>query len=165
METNVWPSKCNFYKMYFVWLYSLSFVDKFLLIITYEFLCYSHGSSLKYNIIWSGMSWVSWTRWPYWCDSINYAWFSESSVCVVCGLTPESLLFYSVAVRTISQNQKWWYLAINYVTRGIGNSFVSKAWVFRAGEMAQQLRALAVLQEILSSISSNYMVTDNHLES
>ena len=97
--------------------------------------------------------------------SINYAWFSESSVCVVCGLTPESLLFYSVAVRTISQNQKWWYLAINYVTRGIGNSFVSKAWVFRAGEMAQRLRALAVLQEILSSISSNSMVTDNHLES
>ena len=40
-----------------------------------------------------------------------------------------------------------------------------QSWRLRAGEMAQRLRALAVLQEILSSISSNYMVTDNHLES
>ena len=95
--------------------------------------------------------------------SINYAWFSESSVSVVCGLTPESLLFYSVALRTISQNQKWWYLAINYVTRGIGNSFVSKAWVFRAGEMAQRLRALAVLPMVLSSVLRNHMVAHNHL--
>jgi hypothetical protein len=31
------------------------------------------------------------------------------------------------------------------------------------GEMAQQLRALAALPEVLSSIPSNYMVTHNHL--
>jgi hypothetical protein len=32
-----------------------------------------------------------------------------------------------------------------------------------AGEMAQWLRALTALPEILSSISSNHMVTHNHL--
>jgi hypothetical protein len=32
-----------------------------------------------------------------------------------------------------------------------------------AGEMAQQLRALAVLPEVLSSIPSNHMVAHNHL--
>ena len=32
-----------------------------------------------------------------------------------------------------------------------------------AGEMAQQLRALTTLPEILSSIPSNHMVTNNHL--
>jgi len=32
----------------------------------------------------------------------------------------------------------------------------------RAGEMAQQLRALAALPEVLSSIPSNYMVAQNH---
>jgi hypothetical protein len=30
-------------------------------------------------------------------------------------------------------------------------------------EMAQQLRALAALSEVLSSISSNHMVAHNHL--
>jgi hypothetical protein len=33
-----------------------------------------------------------------------------------------------------------------------------------AGEMAQQLRALAVLPEVLSSIPSNHMVAHNHLQ-
>jgi hypothetical protein len=33
----------------------------------------------------------------------------------------------------------------------------------RAGEMAQQIRALTALPEVLSSILSNYMVADNHL--
>jgi hypothetical protein len=33
-------------------------------------------------------------------------------------------------------------------------------WV---GEMAQQLRALTVLPEVLSSIPSNHMVAHNHL--
>jgi hypothetical protein len=32
-----------------------------------------------------------------------------------------------------------------------------------AGEMAQQLRALASLPEVLSSIPSNHMVAGNHL--
>ena len=32
-----------------------------------------------------------------------------------------------------------------------------------AGEMAQQLRALTALPEVLSSISSNHMVAHNHL--
>jgi hypothetical protein len=32
-----------------------------------------------------------------------------------------------------------------------------------AGEMAQRLRALAALREVLSSIPSNHMVTHNHL--
>jgi hypothetical protein len=32
-----------------------------------------------------------------------------------------------------------------------------------AGEMAQQLRALAALPEVLSSIPSNHMVAHNHL--
>jgi hypothetical protein len=32
-----------------------------------------------------------------------------------------------------------------------------------AGEMAQRLKALATLLEILSSIPSNHMTADNHL--
>jgi hypothetical protein len=32
-----------------------------------------------------------------------------------------------------------------------------------AGEMAQQLRALTALPEVLSSIPSNHMVVHNHL--
>jgi hypothetical protein len=32
-----------------------------------------------------------------------------------------------------------------------------------AGEMAQQLRALSALLEVLSSIPSNHMVAQNHL--
>jgi hypothetical protein len=32
-----------------------------------------------------------------------------------------------------------------------------------AGEMAQRLRALTALQEVLSSIPSNHMVAHNHL--
>jgi hypothetical protein len=35
--------------------------------------------------------------------------------------------------------------------------------VHGAGEMAQQLRALAALPEVLSSIPSNHMVAYNHL--
>jgi hypothetical protein len=34
----------------------------------------------------------------------------------------------------------------------------------RAGEMAQWLRALAALPEALSSIPSNHIVADNHLQ-
>jgi hypothetical protein len=37
-----------------------------------------------------------------------------------------------------------------------------KSWSW-AGEMAQRLRALAALLEVLSSIPSNHMVTHNHL--
>jgi hypothetical protein len=33
----------------------------------------------------------------------------------------------------------------------------------RARELAQRLRALTALPEVLSSIPSNYMVVDNHL--
>jgi hypothetical protein len=33
----------------------------------------------------------------------------------------------------------------------------------RAGEMAQQLRALSALPEVLSSIPSNHMLAHNHL--
>jgi hypothetical protein len=33
-----------------------------------------------------------------------------------------------------------------------------------AGEMAQQLRALTALPEVLSSIPSNHMVAHNHLQ-
>jgi hypothetical protein len=35
---------------------------------------------------------------------------------------------------------------------------------FRAGEMAQWLRALTVLPEVLCSIPSNHMVAHNHLQ-
>ena len=35
--------------------------------------------------------------------------------------------------------------------------------IIRAGEMAQRLRALTALPEVLSSIPSNHMVTHNHL--
>jgi len=35
--------------------------------------------------------------------------------------------------------------------------------VTRAREMAQQLRVLSALPEVLSSIPSNYMVAPNHL--
>jgi hypothetical protein len=34
---------------------------------------------------------------------------------------------------------------------------------YRAGEMAQQLRTLAALPEVMSSIPSNYMASQNHL--
>jgi hypothetical protein len=34
----------------------------------------------------------------------------------------------------------------------------------QVGEMAQWLRILTALPEVLSSISSNYMVTHNHLQ-
>jgi hypothetical protein len=36
-------------------------------------------------------------------------------------------------------------------------------FIFWAGEMAQWLRTLALLPEVLSSIPSNHMVTHNHL--
>jgi len=35
--------------------------------------------------------------------------------------------------------------------------------ILEAGEMAQQLRALTALPEVLSSIPSNHMVAHNHL--
>jgi hypothetical protein len=35
--------------------------------------------------------------------------------------------------------------------------------ILRAGEMAQRLRALTALPEVLSSIPSNHMVAHNHL--
>jgi hypothetical protein len=38
-----------------------------------------------------------------------------------------------------------------------------KKYLLGAGEMAQRLRALAVLPEVLSSIPSNHMVAHNHL--
>ena len=38
-----------------------------------------------------------------------------------------------------------------------------KSWGSGAGEMAQWLRALAALLEVLSSVPSNHMVTQNHL--
>ena len=38
-----------------------------------------------------------------------------------------------------------------------------KKWSCQAGEMAQRLRALAALPEVLSSIPSNHMVAHNHL--
>jgi hypothetical protein len=41
---------------------------------------------------------------------------------------------------------------------------VFKKHLSRAGEMAQWLRALAILSEVLSSIPSNHMVTHNHLQ-
>jgi hypothetical protein len=34
----------------------------------------------------------------------------------------------------------------------------------RAGEMAQRLRVMTVLQEVLGSIPSNHMVAHNHLQ-
>ena len=38
-----------------------------------------------------------------------------------------------------------------------------KTSTHRAGEMAQQLRALTALPEVLSSIPSHHMVAHNHL--
>ena len=38
-----------------------------------------------------------------------------------------------------------------------------KNYEIRAGEMAQQLRALAAPPKVLSSIPSNHMVAHNHL--
>jgi hypothetical protein len=40
---------------------------------------------------------------------------------------------------------------------------VFKNGIVWAGEMAQWLRALTALPEVLSSFSSNHMVADNHL--
>jgi hypothetical protein len=48
-------------------------------------------------------------------------------------------------------------LASGYDTKDLYISFK------RAGEMAQQLRALSALPEVLCSSPSNYMVPYNHL--
>jgi len=45
----------------------------------------------------------------------------------------------------------------------LGIVVCSKNLGFRAGEMAQQLRAPTALPEVLSSIPSNHMVAHNHL--
>jgi len=42
-------------------------------------------------------------------------------------------------------------------------TYITKKICFRAGEMAQWLRALTALPEVLSSIPSNHMVAHNHL--
>jgi hypothetical protein len=42
-------------------------------------------------------------------------------------------------------------------------NFIHKKNELGAGEMAQGLRALTVLPEVLSSIPSNHMVAHNHL--
>jgi hypothetical protein len=45
------------------------------------------------------------------------------------------------------------------------NMYLYRSRVLRgAGEMAQWLRALTLLPEFLSSISSNHMVVHNHLQ-
>jgi hypothetical protein len=45
----------------------------------------------------------------------------------------------------------------------LASSLAVKKVQFGAGEMAQQLRALAALPEDLSSISSNHVVAHNYL--
>jgi hypothetical protein len=48
--------------------------------------------------------------------------------------------------------------------KGISYGIVLQSKLRRgAGEMAQQLRALTALPEVLSSIPSNHMVAHNHL--
>ena len=54
------------------------------------------------------------------------------------------------------------YLVEYYVTFNRPNSLI-KNNMCGPGEMAQQLRALAVLPEDLSSIPSNHMVAHNYL--
>jgi hypothetical protein len=53
------------------------------------------------------------------------------------------------------------------ITSRLDTIYVEKNWSKRiesgAGAMAQELRALAVLPEVLSSILSNYRVAHNHL--
>ena len=44
-----------------------------------------------------------------------------------------------------------------------GSSIINKFYIQGAGEMAQWLRAVTVLPEVLSSNPSNYMVAHNHL--
>jgi hypothetical protein len=46
--------------------------------------------------------------------------------------------------------------------KGMYNMFRINS-ISRAGEMAQWLRALTALPEVLSSIPSNHMVAHNHL--
>jgi hypothetical protein len=46
-------------------------------------------------------------------------------------------------------------------TRSTGVQWAFKKWV-EAAKMAQRLRALTVLSEVLSSIPSNFMVAHNH---
>jgi hypothetical protein len=43
------------------------------------------------------------------------------------------------------------------------NKYILKKRLVCAGEMAQRLRALTVLPEVLSSIPSNHVVAHNHL--
>jgi hypothetical protein len=43
-----------------------------------------------------------------------------------------------------------------------GQKSISKKYTFRAGEMAQQVKALTDLLKVLSSNPSNHMVTHNH---
>jgi hypothetical protein len=38
-----------------------------------------------------------------------------------------------------------------------------RGWTEKAGEMAQQVRAMTALPKVLSSIPTNHMVAHNHL--
>ena len=49
------------------------------------------------------------------------------------------------------------------VREGILGGIANTKEYLRAGEMAQWLRALAALPEVLSSIPNNHMVVHNHL--
>jgi hypothetical protein len=53
--------------------------------------------------------------------------------------------------------------ASTYINNTISRCNFKKNKNKRAGEMAQWLRALTALPEVMSSIPSNYMVVHNHL--
>jgi hypothetical protein len=46
---------------------------------------------------------------------------------------------------------------------GILYNYILKLFISGAGEMAQRIRALSALPEVLSSIPSHHMVAHNHL--
>jgi hypothetical protein len=48
-------------------------------------------------------------------------------------------------------------------SEGLLQKWFSTLGTFRAGEIAQSVRALAALPEVLSSIPSNHIVAHNHL--
>ena len=57
-------------------------------------------------------------------------------------------------------------VVLKLITLYANLEFNFKNWkelLFWAGEMAQKLRALSALSEVLSSVPSNYMVAHNHL--
>jgi hypothetical protein len=79
----------------------------------------------------------------------------------MCFIYPTFLrgIFQEMLVIVISETNDYSYFNKDNIIKPITFKMVS-CW---AGEMAQWLRALTALPEVLSSVPSNHMVAHNHL--